>query len=273
MSSHNRTVIFGIAAVGAIALVILFRPPNPESPGPVAGSTAATPAASQKVTPTPDADEEIETLKKQLARERAARQRAEAELAALRNKPVPQPLTNVVVLPRKVEEVGKQAGAFLPVMAELTALSRRDPGTLSAEEKRRLLQLQRDHAKLLGALPEITAYQDNPEQYGKFFRSMVQEAAGLSEPQAAQVEEYMTQRATMMNGLGLNAGKEPTDPKLEEDWEARRDTFNAQTAEGLKAVLPPNVADRAGLSAELLEFLEMDFDKVTPQSIAQRQQE
>jgi hypothetical protein len=118
---------------------------------------------------------------------------------------------------------------------------------------------------LLGALPEITKFQDSPDDYGRFFKSMLRQAAGLNDGQAAQVEAYMRQRAVEMNQLGLNAAKEPTDQALEEAWEERRDHFNEQTAEGLKAVLPPGVAEKAGISKELMEFLEMDFDKIIPE--------
>ena len=213
---------------------------------------------------------DLESLKKQLARERGLRQHAEAEATELRNKPVTQGATNVVTTARLVDVLAKQAGAFLPAMHELNTLSSRDPSTLSADEKRRLLELQREHARFLGALPEITTYQDNPEQYGRFFRTMIQEAAGLNDGQAAQVEEFMRQRGTMMAEQGLNSAKEPTDPKLEEAWEERRDQFNEQTAAGLKSILPPGAAEKAGLSAELMEFLEMDFDKLTPRAIVQQ---
>jgi hypothetical protein len=88
---------------------------------------------------------------------------------------------------------------------------------------------------------------------------MLQEAATLNDLQAAQVEEFMRQRAMVMNQLELNAAKEPSDPKLEEAWEERRDHFNEQTANGLKAILPPGAAEKVRWGPELLEFLEMDF--------------
>ena len=44
------------------------------------------------------------------------------------------------------------------------ALQKRSPrATLSADEKRRLLDLQRQHAEVLGMLPEIAGFQDRPE--------------------------------------------------------------------------------------------------------------
>jgi hypothetical protein len=61
----------------------------------------------------------------------------------------------------KVEDIGRRAGTLLPALGELTTLSSRDPNSLSVEEKRRLLELQREHAKLLGALPEIARFQDS----------------------------------------------------------------------------------------------------------------
>lgn len=209
----------------------------------------------------PESTAEIEGLKARLATEKRARAEAEAEAAALRQQMAPL-RSNVVVSLGRVEDIGKRAGAFLPAMGALSALGSRDPSTLTADEKRQLLELQREHAKLLGALPEITRFQDNPDEYGRFFRSMLQEAAGLTEPQAGQVEEYMRQRALMMNQLELNAAKEPSDPKLEEAWEERRDQFNEQTANGLKGILPAGAAEKIGWGPELMEFLEMDFDKL-----------
>lgn len=274
MSSTTQKIALGIvAAIAVAALVISLRSPNP------APSFTGEPVAQAATPPVPstvDSRAEIEALKKNLARERGARQRAEGEAAALRERAVPQPtvqITNLTITLRKVEEVGKHAGTFFPDMDELNALTARDPATLSPEERRRLLQLQRDHAKLLGALPEITGFQDDPDQYGRFFRSMFPEAAGLNDSQAAQVEEYMRQRAAMMNEQGLNAAKEPTDPQLEEAWEERRDAFNEQTAQRLKSILPPGVAEKIGFGPGLMEFLEMDFDKMNPQSVVQTKSE
>ena len=143
------------------------------------------------------------------------------------------------------------------------ALQKRSPrATLSADEKRRLLDLQRQHAEVLGMLPEIAGFQDRPEEYGKFFRNMIQQSAGLTEPQGDSVDAYMRQRAQLMNQQGLNAGREPQDAQLEAAWEARRDAFNTQTATGLQNLLPPGAAQKAGISPELLEFLQMDVDNI-----------
>lgn len=232
---------------------------------PVATATAPVPAAeaTPEATPSPSPDNsaQLRQLTARLADETGARQRAEAEAAALRQQ-TPRPDTNAAI--GRIQDNGKRAGAFLPSMGELGALTRRDATTLSADEKRRLLELQREQARLLGSLPEIVAYQDNPEEYGRFFSSMIQQAAGLSDAQTVEIENYMRARGLAMNQAGLNAALEPTDPKLEEEWEERRDAFNAQTAQGLKGILPPEAAQKAVIGPELLEFLEMDFDKITP---------
>jgi hypothetical protein len=262
----GRSATIGIAIVAVVALTIVWLRRER-----VQRSVATEPQAVPSVTlesskpAAPQNSAEVEGLKARLAAEKQLREQAEAEAAALRQKVAPMQ-SNVVVSLGKVEDLGKRAGALLSGMGELNALATRDPATLTAEEKRRLLELQREHAKLLGALPEIVKFQDSPDDYGRFFKSMLQQAAGLNDAQATQVEGYMRQRAMEMNQLGLNAGKEPTDPKLEEQWEERRDQFNEQTAEGLKGVLPPGAAEKAGFSKELMEFLEMDFDKVAPQA-------
>jgi hypothetical protein len=264
MSSTAAKATVGIIAVAAVTLLVLWRRPQPAAT-PVAAPEPPVEVRRTPPPPTaaPDASAEMMRLKARLAEEVRARQRAETEAADLRGKIAPLQ-SNVVVVLGKVEDMGKRAGAFLPAMGELQALSGRDPGTLSADEKRRLLELQRDHAKLLGALPEIAGFQDNPDEYGRFFSSMLQQAAGLTDAQAGQVNAYMRERAATLNQLELNTAKEPTDPKLEEAWEARRDAFNEITANGLKAILPPGAAEKAGFGPELMEFLEMDFDKLTP---------
>jgi hypothetical protein len=269
MSSKATKAAIGIVAIAVIGLVLWkLRPRGAEQagtvpePGSAAEATAGEPASA--AAPSARVDDSG-ALKRRLADEIRARQRAEAEAAALREKIAPLE-SNVVVSLGKVEDIGKRAGVFLPALAALEALSGRDPSTLSPDEKRQLLELQRDHAKLLGALPEIARFQDNPDEYGRFFSSMFQQAAGLTDPQAAQVQAFMRERAVVMNQLELNAGKEPTDPKLEEAWEERRDKFNEQTAEGLKGILPPGAAEKINFGPELMEFLEMDFDKLTPQA-------
>jgi len=273
--SRGTKNIFVLLGIVAIALVFWYRQRAAQPASPVtepelrANETAAT-AAAPKTEPA-DANRELQAMKGRLADEMRARQRAEAEAAALRAKVGPLE-SNVVISLGKVEDMGTRAGMLLPAIGELNALAARDPNTLTPEEKRRLLELQREHAKLLGTLPEITKFQDNPDDYGRFFKSMLQQAAGLTDPQAAQVEAYMRQRGIEMNQLGLNAAKEPTDPKLEGAWEEQRDQFNERTTEGLKGILPPGAAEKAGLSKELMEFLEMDFDKLVPQSAAVKTQ-
>ncbi len=264
--SRNTKVIFVVAAIAAVSFVVWRRQRPVEQAATEVAQPAATPApAPARPSPGPDNSGQIENLKGRLADEIRARARSEAEAAALRAKVAPLE-SNVVVSLGKVEDVGKRAGVFLPALVEMDALASKDLSTLTAEEKRRLLQLQRDHAQLLGALPEIARFQDNPDEYGRFFSSMFQQAAGLTEPQAAQVQDFMRQRAVLMNEQELNAAKEPADPKLEEVWEERRDKFNEQTAEGLKSILPPGAAEKVNFGPELMEFLEMDFDKLSPKA-------
>lgn len=271
--SRNTKIVFVIAALAAIAFVVWRRQQPAEQ---TAATEVAQPAAAPASTPAPaspalDNSGQVEGLKARLADEIRARQRAEAEAAALRAYVAPFE-SNVVVSLGKVENIGKRAGVFLPSLVEMEALASKDPSTLTADEKRRLLQLQRDHAQLLGALPEITRFQDNPSEYGRFFSSMFQQAAGLTVPQAAQVQDYMRQRAVLMNQQELNAAKEPTDLKLEEEWEERRDKFNEQTAEGLKGILPTGAAEKVNFGPELMEFLEMDFDKLAPKTLEKNAQ-
>lgn len=265
---NSAKIILGLVAVAAVGLGwIRFRstPADKSAPAPEP-APIASPAAAESpkvVSPTAAAGENL-ALKNRLADEIRARQRAEAEAAGLRaaaeaaKTNVPNPIV-------RAQQIGMQAGTFLPAMLELEALAKKGAAS-SPEEKRRLLQLQRDHAQLLGALPEITRFQDSPEQYGNFFRSMFQQAAGLNDAQAAQVQEFMQQRALQMNQQQLNTANEPADPKLEEEWEERRDKFNEQTATGLKGILPPGAAEKVNFGPELMEFLEMDFDKLTPPS-------
>ena len=274
MPSHYLRVIAAVAVLATVALVVWQCQPRTVPPvamhEPSADKPPTQPGSATPVLQTLEAAGQIRDLKARLAREEDARERAEAEAAALREQMAP--LKNkVVVSLGTVEEMGKRAGALLPDLNELQSLTDRDPVTLSPEEKQRLLQLQRDHAQLLGALPEIAHFQDNPAEYGRFFSNMLQQAAGLTEAQAAQVEAYMGQRATEMNQSQLNTASQPTDPQMKDAWEQRRDKFNAQTADGLNAVLPPGASQKAGISSSLMEFLEMDFDKlntVTPSTKA-----
>lgn len=181
----------------------------------------------------------------------------ELELDALRG--------NVVVSFGKIEEIGLQAGYILPSLAEMRALAAMDPAKLASEQRRHLLDLQRRYTDLLGVLPEIAGFQNNPAEYGKFFANMARQSAGLSESQASQVDGYMRARANEMIQSGLNEASQPSDPAQMDAWEARRDQFNEQTVAGLRQVLSPQIADRAGINTQLLEFLERDFDKAGKQ--------
>ena len=246
--------------VGGIGLYIFSqgRPssPVPSSPEPGGRAMAASPPST-----VPGVDPaKVRELENRLAAETSARRKAESAAAALRAGIAPLE-GNVVVSLGKIEDMGKRTGMILPALRELRELSSRDRATLSADEKRSLLDLQRQHADVLGMLPEIANFQNNPAEYANFFRNMVQQAAGLASPQADAVEAYMHQRAVGLNDQGLNTAKEPTDPAKEEPWEEKRDEYNVETANGLRALLPPAAADWAGITPQLLEFLERDFDK------------
>jgi hypothetical protein len=168
---------------------------------------------------------------------------------------------DVVVSFGNVEDIGRQAGYIMPSLSEMRALAAVDPSTLSPEQRRHLLDLQRRYTDLLGVLPQIAGFQNNPAEYGKFFANMARQSAGLNESQAAQVDAYMQGRASEMIKAGFNEAKKPADPALLDAWESRRDHFNEQTVSGLRQVISPAVADRAGINDQLMEFLETDFDK------------
>lgn len=241
--------------------------PHASKPAPaMAEAPAALPPPAPIEAATPG---RVEELQARLAAESQARQRAEEEAAALRARLAPLE-DNVVVSLGKVEDIGKKAGSILPALRELRRLLKKDRDDLSPREKKRLLELQRQNADVLGMLPEIAGFQDNPAEYGKFFRSMVQEAAGLDAAQADSVEAYMRERATLMNQAGLNTAKGPTDAAARDRWETRRDAFNQQSAAGLAAVLPPGAAARAGVNPQMMELLEMDFDKAEEEPAAKR---
>ena len=168
---------------------------------------------------------------------------------------------SVVVSFGKVEDIGKQAGYILPLLAEMRSLSSSDPSRLTADQRSHLLDLQRRYADLLGVLPEIAGFQNVPAEYGKFFSNMARQAAGLDAWQTAQVDNFMRARANEMIQAGLNDAKKPADPAQMDAWESRRDQFNEQTIAGLREVLTPEVATRAGLNEQTMEFFETDFDK------------
>lgn len=168
---------------------------------------------------------------------------------------------NVVVSLGKVEDIGREAGYIMPSLVEMRSLASTDPAKLSPEQRQHLLDLQRRYAGLLGMLPEIAGFQNNPAEYGKFFSNMARQSAGLSELQTSQVDGYMRARAGEMIQAGLNEAKKPADAAQMDSWEARRDQFNEQTVDGLRQLLTPSVADRAGINDQLMEFIETDFDK------------
>jgi len=219
-------------------------------------------SAGQAMPSDGDASAEVRELQQRLAVEQQARKRAEAEADVLRR--ASEPLRKeVVVSYGKVEDIGRQAGFIFPLLSEMRSLAARDPATLSPAEKSRLLDLQRRYADMLGVLPEIAGFQNNPEEYGNFFRHMTQQAADLSNAQADQVDLFMQQRAREMIRSGLNAGSKPADQAQQDTWEEQRDQFNEQTADGLRQLLSPALADKAGIDPQLMEFLETDFDKTS----------
>lgn len=270
MTTTTKTILGITGAVLLVPAVWLVRShvaspahtlPESSAASSITSRTDSRPAVT-KPAPLPSVPPSVgSSLEERLAAAEKARDSAQAEVSALKQALKPMDGKVVVVL-GSVSEIGKRTGAILPALAELQSLLERDPASLDADSRRRLLELQRQNAEVLGMLPEIAGFQDRPEEYGSFFRNMIQQSAGLSDAQAQPVEDYMRQRAQLMNAQRLNAANEPTDPAQEAAWEQQRDAFNAQTAEGLRNVLPPGAAERAGLSPELLEFLELDFDQI-----------
>ena len=171
MSSTTAKAALAIGAAAIITWLVWPRPAmQPESAPPAAATPAISHEPAAPGVPASDPGAEISDLKGRLAEETRARVRAESEATALSGQIAPLKGKVIVSLGR-VEDIGKRFGAFLPAFGELHRLSSREPDTLSPGEKRRLLELQRDHAKLLGALPEITNFQDQPDEYGRFFSS------------------------------------------------------------------------------------------------------
>ena len=256
----TRLALGSLLVAGGISLFLFWQgrqsSTQPPRSGPEVPSVnlAAPPAAGGAEAA------KVRELEERLAGEKSARLKAESDTASLRAGIAPL-AGEVVISLGKIEDIGRRTGMIVPALAELRALSNRDRATLSPDEKRRLLDLQRQHADVLGMLPEIASFQDNPAEYGNFFRNMVQQAAGLTAVEADAVEAYMRQRAVGLNQQGLNTAKEPTNPAQEEQWEEKRDKYNEETAKGLGAVLPPGAAERAGITPQLMEFLERDFDK------------
>lgn len=190
-----------------------------------------------------------------------ARKTAEAEALAREAAVVDGLADDVLVSLGTVEDVGRRTGEMLAAAEEWSVLKGAPADSLSAEDSRRLLDLDRQRASAFGALQEIEDFQNDPDEYAAFFKGLFEATVQLTPDDLAKVEDYMRQRAREMAADGLNAAREPDDPDAEEAWEARRDAFNEITTEGLRTILPPGSADRIKLDDSLLELLEGDFDK------------
>ena len=113
--------------------------------------------------------------------------------------------------------------------------------------------------EFLGALPEIVDFQNQPDEYGRFFRGLFETGGALSTEDADKVERLMKSRAEELIRQGLNEGNKPADGAIA--WEWKRDSFHEETAAQLNAILPEEAKQRFPISSSLMEFLEMDFDK------------
>ncbi len=237
------TILLAVAVGGA--LVWYFKGRDTSEPAP----SAATPPPDSKTTivskttlPPPPAPGAPKTLSE-----------ADKIAAVLKDQ--------VVVTLGKVEDVGRQAGVMLVAGSELAVLQAIDVAARTPEQSRRLLELERQRASALGALPEIEHFQDNPDEYARFFGSLLTEAGKLDPAQSKAVTDYMRTRGTEMIAAGLNAAKEPTDVAQEEVWEEKRDEFNEATVDGVAKLLPPGEAKRIGFTDKFIELMEQDFDK------------
>ena len=167
----------------------------------------------------------------------------------------------VVVSLGKVEDIGRQAAGVMLAKKELKGLKGIQIPERTPEQRRRILELERQRAELLGSLPEVAGFQNNPDEYARFFTGMLKEAAALDAAQSKAVNDYMLARGQAMINAGLNDAKKPADPAEFDAWEVRRDAFNADTVAGVGALLPPGTADRVGFNNAFMELLERDFDR------------
>ena len=167
----------------------------------------------------------------------------------------------VVVSLGKVEDIGRRAAGVMLAKKELKGLKGIQIPERTPEQRRRILELERQRADLLGTLPEVAGFQNNPDEYARFFTGMLREAAALDATQSKAVNEYMQARGQAMIDAGLNDARKPTDAVQFDAWEERRDAFNAATVTGVGALLPPGVADRVGFNNAFMELLERDFDR------------
>lgn len=171
---------------------------------------------------------------------------------------------NVVVNLGKVEDIGKQTANMMTSRNELRALRAIAPADRTPEQKVRLQELERQQAVALGLLGEISSFQNNPDEYARFFGSMLQQAASLDAGQTSAISNYMRDRATAMVAAGYNTANEPSDPAAAKEWETKRDAFNEATANGVAAILPAGVAAKAGFTPGFLEMMEQDFGDESP---------
>jgi len=240
----KQIIIILLAVAAGGALVWFFKnsdpggPPTATKTAPPANKTPGT-ASSVPAAPTPAASKTLSE--------------ADKAVAALKDQ--------VVVSLGKIEDVGRQAGTMLVAQSELAILQALDPAARTPEQNRRLLELERQRASALGALPEIEHFQDNPDEYARFFGSLLTEAGKLDAAQSKAVTDFMRTRGQEMVAAGLNAAKEPTDVAQEEVWEAKRDEFNEATVDGVAKLLPPGEAERIGFTDKFIELMEQDFDK------------
>ena len=166
----------------------------------------------------------------------------------------------VVVSLGTVEDIGAGFARFYA--SEMARTLRRrasfvqaaDPVTPEEE-----LAAQRQFSQILGSLPEIANFQNNPDEYGRFFKSLLQTGAGLSDDDAGKVGSLMKARAEEAIALGLNNARKPADGAVA--WEWKRDAFIEKSADLLNDLLPQAAKDRFPVNGALMEFLEMDFDR------------
>ncbi len=262
--SMKRSLLYVLPVVIAAAFGVFYFKERDRGPEPAAADGRSERGLAGGLKPVNPGGEKRDdaglakrnaALEAELAQERARRTVAEDAIKDLDGE--------IVVSLGKVGDVGKRIGGMLADQAEWRALRAKPEGDRTPEESRRLLQLERDRAEALGTLSEVAEFQNNPAEYGEFFKGVFQQAAGLSDAEAANVETYMRSRADLMVQKGLNEAREPDDPEAEEVWEGQRDAFNEETTDGLKKQLPSGTADTLGLDDSLLELLEGDFDKAT----------
>jgi RNA polymerase sigma factor (sigma-70 family) len=196
----------------------------------------------------------LDTTTAQLRDAQSNRQKAESELAALRQK-ADQLQQEVLVSFGKSEDIARQVAAKIGPLVKLEAIKKelkKNPNDPRLSELARELAQNTTDLMMLSA--QIAMLEDDPVQYARFKSVLYGELLGLDVATRSRLEAILLPAFEKLRRDGLTLRNRPQDQDQAEDWARRRDEAEQLIWQQVERMPPPAAISHPLISKDDLDL-------------------